>query len=118
MSWDLSLTMNQSSGSDEDFTHDKPLYSCAVSIVLCKSVVSEGKELISNWPIRFQETCGFLYLICQFDINSFPSLTTDLESTILHNGLSVVKSSSLPELHCRIHCVGFIVSAIHCNDTG
>ena len=30
-------------------------------IVLCKSVVSEGKELISNWPIRFQETHGFSF---------------------------------------------------------
>ena len=48
----------------------------------CKSVVSEGKELISNWPIRFQETHGFSFLIGQFDINSFPSLTTDLQSTI------------------------------------
>ena len=52
-------------------------------IVLCKSVVSEGKELISNWPIRFQETRSFLFLIGQFDINSFPSLTTDLQSTIM-----------------------------------
>ena len=51
-------------------------------IVLCKSVVSEGKELILNWPIRFQETHGFSFLIGQFDINSFPSLTTDLQSTI------------------------------------
>ena len=50
--------------------------------MLCKSVVSEGKELVSNWPIRFQETHGFSFLIGQFDINSFPSLTTDLQSTI------------------------------------
>ena len=54
----------------------------ACRIVLCKSVVSEGKELISNWAIRFQETHGFLFLIGQFDINSFPSLTMDLQSTI------------------------------------
>ena len=54
-----------------------------INIVLCKSVVSEGKELISNWPIRFHETHGFSFLIGQFDINSFPSLTTDLQGTIL-----------------------------------
>ena len=41
-----------------------------VGIVLCKSVVSEGKELILNWPIRFQEAHGFSFLIGQFDINS------------------------------------------------
>ena len=39
--------------------------------ILCKSIVSEGKELISNWPIRFQETHGFSFLIGQFDINFF-----------------------------------------------
>ena len=51
-------------------------------IVLYKSVVSEGKELISNWPIKFQETHGFLFLIGQFNINSFPSLIMNLQSTI------------------------------------
>ena len=40
-------------------------------------------NLISNWPIRFQEIHGFSFLIGQFDINSFPSLTTDLQIAIL-----------------------------------
>ena len=67
----------------------------ASNIVLCKSVVSEGKELISNWPIRVQETHGFSFLIGQFDINSFPSLTMDLQSTILGRGNKKLRTEGI-----------------------
>ena len=71
-------------------------------IVLCKSVVSEGKELISNWPIRFQETHGFSFLIGQFDINSFPSLTMDLQSTI-----TIQIASNIIQWHSDSACVQY-----------
>ena len=40
------------------------------SIVLCKSIVSEGKELILNWPIKNEKPLVSWDLIGQFDINS------------------------------------------------
>ena len=79
--------------------------------MLCKSVVSEGKELISNWPIRFQETHGSSFLIGQFNINSFPSLTTDLGGMI-HHTVGVIniatafpaKSHFCPYNFCIVSC--------------
>ena len=32
----------------------------SVNIVICKSVVSEEKELISNWPIKNKKACDYV----------------------------------------------------------